>query len=131
MNIYILQKSITDLKTPVIRKAYDTTASTVREFISEMVERDASKKTEPTDRIELSDALEKSGGDRFVYDRQKPPKFTVPEMQAFAVQAFEDKIYLIKNVTKNIMYERADEKTEFSENDEIALIKLKFIRGVL
>ena len=39
MKIYILRKSLSNLKTPIERKEYDTKATTIEEFISEMVER--------------------------------------------------------------------------------------------
>ncbi len=130
MNIFILQKSIANLKSPTVRKPFDTHASTLGDFICEMVEKNSAKKTEKKDRIELFDALESCRSDRFVYDR-KTKKFSVDEMKEFALQAFADKIYIVKNVTKNINYESVSADTEFSENDEIALIKLKYVRGAI
>lgn len=130
MNIFILQKSITDLKAPIIRKPYDTNAETLGDFICEMVERNATAKPAAVDRIELFDAIIENGGDRFSYDGKKR-KFSVADMRDFALQAFEDKIYLVKNVTKDITYEAIAQDMQLSENDEIALIKLKYVRGVI
>ncbi len=130
MKIFILQKSIADIKSPTVRKIYETNAATVGEFICEMVDRNAAAKAKPCDKIELFDALEKSRADRYVYEDKKA-KFSPADMREFALQAFADKIYLIKNVTKNINYESISDLTEFSENDEIALIKLKYVRGVI
>ncbi len=130
MNIFILQKSISDIKSPTVRKPYETSAATLGEFICEMVDRNATAKAKSQDKIELFDALEKSRADRYVYEGKKA-KFSAAEMREFALQAFADKIYIIKNVTKNITYETVSDLTRFSENDEIALIKLKYMRGVI
>ncbi|MCM1295999.1 MAG: hypothetical protein NC311_10700 [Muribaculaceae bacterium] len=129
MNIFILQKSITDLKAPVIKKPFDTRAATLGEFICEMVDKNASAKPDAVDKIELFDALADSA-DRITYERKKR-KFSVREMRDFALSAFGDKIYMVKNVTKDVLYETTAQSTEFSENDEIALIKLKYVRGVI
>ena len=130
MNIFILQKSITDLKAPVSRKPYETNAVTLGDFICEMVEKNATAKPAAVNRIELFDALVSAGADRIAYDRKKR-KFSVKEMCDFALQAFEDRIYIVKNVTKNVQYEAISQNMELSENDEIALIKLKYVRGVI
>lgn len=130
MNIFILQKSITDLKAPIMRKSYETHAVTLGDFICEMVERNATAKPAAVDRIELFDALASIGADRIAYDGKKR-KFSVKDMRDFALQAFEDRIYLVKNVTKNVQYESIAQDMVLSENDEIALIKLKYVRGVI
>lgn len=130
MNIFILQKSIADLKAPIIRKPYDTNAETLGDFICEMVERNATAKPADVDRIELFDALTANGADRIAYDGKRA-KFSVADMRDFALRAFEDKIYLVKNVTKDITYEAIAQDMRLSENDEIALIKLKYMRGVI
>lgn len=130
MNIFILQKSIADIKSPTVRKSYDTSATTVGDFICEMVDRNATAKTKSADKIELFDALEKSRADRYIYEGKKA-KFSPADMREFALGAFADKIYIVKNVTKNINYESVSDLTRFSENDEIALIKLKYVRGAI
>jgi len=130
MKIFILQKSIADIKSPTVRKPYETSAETVGGFISEMVDRNSSAKTGKVDKIELFDALEKNRADRYAYEGKKA-KFSPEEMREFAIQAFADKIYIIKNVTKDINYESITDPTRFSENDEIALIKLKYVRGAI
>ncbi len=130
MKIFILQKSIADIKSPTVRKPYETNAATVGGFILEMVDKNSASKTEKVDKIELFDALEKSRADRYAYGGKKA-KFSSEEMREFALQAFADKIYIIKNVTKNLNYESVSDPTRFSENDEIALIKLKYVRGAI
>ncbi len=130
MNIFILQKSIADIKSPTLKKPYETHAETVGEFVCEMVDKNAAAKTKPVDKIELFDALEKSRADRYAYDARKS-KFSPADMREFALQAFADKIYLIKNVTKDITYGSVSDLTRFSENDEIALVKLKYMRGAI
>ncbi len=130
MKIFILQKSIGDIKSPTVRKPYETGAATVGEFICEMVDRNAAAKSESADKIELFDALEQSRADRYVYEGKKA-KFSPADMREFALQAFADKIYIIKNVTKDVNYGSVSDFTRFSENDEIALIKLKYVRGAI
>ena len=128
MNIFILQKSITDLKEPVVRKPYESEAKTLGEFICEMVNHNASKKTPQADKIKIFDALENS--DRISYGRDKR-KFNSEKMREFALSAFEDKLYIVKNTTQDIQYEALTQELNFREGDEIALIRLKYLRGVI
>lgn len=130
MQVYILQKSITDVKSQMTRKPFVTQATTLGQFICEMVEKNATAKDVPANRIELFDALVASGNDRISYGTEKKT-FSAEEMKEFALQAFADKVYLVKNVTKDILYEGVAQDMQLSEGDEIALIKLKYIRGAI
>lgn len=130
MNIFIIQKSITDLKSPIKRVHFRTNAYSLREFITEMVVKNARKEKTDVDHIDLFDAFTKNGSDTYSYGRKKK-KFSTDEMITFALDAFCDKIYMVKNMTKDVTYADVDQAVGFSENDEVVLIKLKYIRGVI
>ncbi len=104
MKIFILRKSLADLKNPVVRNAYETDAQTVQEFICEMAEKNY---------------------------RKKPTRDSLEESKAWALSEFSDGSYYIVNRTRDCKYERPDEETAFCEGDEIVLIKLKYLRGII
>lgn len=104
MKIHICRKSITDLKNPVIKNEYETNAVTVEDFICEMVEKNY---------------------------RYKPVKDSLKECQSLAVSEFADGSYYIVNHTKHTRYASLGQKLETDENDEIVLIKLKYVRGMV
>ena len=104
MKIYICRKSISDLKNPIIKQDYETACVTVGDFIQEMVEKNY---------------------------RQKPVKDTLSDCQALALSEFADGSYYIVNQTQNKKYQSVDEAMQLSENDEIVLIKLKYVRGMI
>ena len=131
MNIYIMQKSITDIKKPVLKKEYETFAITVEDFISEMVIRNFKRKKESIDYIAIFDELISLNSERFAYEKKYITNFSLDDMIEFALTAFKDKIYLIKNVTKNIQYDNLTDDMNLSQNDEIVLIKLKYMRGAI
>ena len=128
MTIFILQKSITDLKAPVRRCAFHTEAETLQAFLGEMIEKNARTKKTNAEYIRLFDEFSENKAERFVYERKRE-KFSVPAMQEFAYTAFADKLFLVKNVTQNVLYEDLGQRLNLHEGDEIALIRLKFIRG--
>ena len=131
MDIFILQKkSLTDLKSPIQRNAYCTAAVTLGELIDEMVARNAQKKPSAPDYLSIFDGLTEAGETRYAYESRKA-KYTVSEMQEFARQAFDDKIYLVKNVTSGVQYASLDEPLNLNSGDEIAFIKLKYVRGFI
>lgn len=103
MNIFILRKSITDLKYPIVRSEYVTNAETVGEFIREMVQKNYAVKP----RGELDDCIQT------------------------ALDEFCDGSYYIINNTKNIRYSAVEQAVEMSDGDEIILIKLKYVRGII
>ena len=104
MKIYVLRKSISDLKNPIERREYDTNADTVRELITEMVSRNycARPIKSPLDGC-IEDDL---------YD-------------------FSDGCIYIVNVTQDIKYSSLDDKLNLREGDEVMLIKLKYVRGII
>ena len=104
MNVYILRKSITDLKNPIIKKEYETNSNNVKEFISEMV-------TKNYNNYNSKDSLE--------------------ECINHAFNEFIDGSYYIVNKTKDIQYKNLDDNLLISELDEIVLIKLKYVRGII
>lgn len=104
MKIYICQKSISDLKNPIVKKEYETDAATVQAFIEEMVQKNYTKRP-------IADSLQ--------------------ECQSLAVSEFTDGSYYIVNTTKDRKYRSVDEETDFSEGDEVVLIKLKYVRGII
>ena len=104
MRIYILKKSITDLKNPITRVEYETTSDTVSLFISEMAAKNY---------------------------KLRPVKDSLESCIRVALDEFRDGGYYIVNQTKNHKYELLDEPTSFSENDEVVLIKLKYVRGMI
>ena len=120
--IFLLQKSITDLRSPLRKIPYETSAVTLRELLYEMVEKNERGENVETDLLELFDKLNERGNGRFVYENKKA-KFPLPQMQEFVCTAFEDNVFLVKNVTKQIQYESLSQNLEVSENDEIALVK--------
>ncbi len=131
MDIFILQKkSLTDLKTPIRRNEYTTAAGTLGELIDEMVERNAHKKTDAPDYLSIFDGLTEANETRYAYNSRKA-KYTLSDMQEFARQAFEDKIYLVKNVTSGVQYSSLDEPLNLNGGDELAFIKLKYVRGFI
>ena len=103
MDIFILRKSITDLKNPIVKSEYVTHAETVGGFIREMVEKNYAVK----------------------------PAGTLDDCIQTALDEFSDGSYYIINNTKNIRYSAAEQATEMSDGDEIILIKLKYVRGII
>ena len=131
MEIFILQKkSMTDLKEPIRSNAYVTTAQTLGELIDEMVNKNTAKDKTAPDYLAVFDDLTATAETRFAYEKRKA-KFSVADMQAFARQAFDDKIYIVKNVTSGVQYSTLDEPLELTSGDEIAIIKLKYVRGLI
>lgn len=103
MKIYILKKSLSDLKNPIIKNEYETNAITVEEFISEMVTKNYNNKVK--DKIENCINL--------------------------ALTEFSDGSYYIVNQTKGIKYQSLKDNMKLDDNDEIILIKLKYVRGIV
>lgn len=104
MDIFILRKSISDLKNPIIRHAYVTHARTVGEFICEMVQKNYAA---------------------------RPVNMSLDECERTALDEFGDGSYYMINQTKNIKYSDVGQETEMSDGDEIVLIKLKYVRGII
>ena len=104
MKIYILKKSITDLKNPILKKEYETNSNDIKEFISEMV-------TKNYKNYNTKDSLE--------------------ECINHALNEFIDGSYYIVNKTKDIQYKNLDDNLLLNELDEIILIKLKYVRGII
>ena len=104
MKIYILRKSLSNLKTPIEKREYDTYALTVRDFISEMVERNY--KARP-----IHDTLEGC-------------------VQTATDDFFDGCIYIV-NSTQKVKYTDLDERLNLCEGDEIMLVKLKYVRGII
>ena len=103
MKIYILRKSLSDLKNPIIKKQYDTNSLNIKDFITEMVIKNYNKNIK--DSIDLCINL--------------------------AIDEFIDGSYYIVNKTKNIKYENILDELKIDEYDEIILIKLKYVRGII
>lgn len=104
MKIYILRKSLSNLKEPIERREYETTATTVREFIVEMVKRNY---------------------------KRRPIDCALEECVQAAIDDFADGCVYIVNTTQNIRYSNLDESLRFCEDDEIMLAKLKYVRGII
>lgn len=104
MKIYILKKSISDIKTPIVRTGYESAAKSVREFIAEMVTRNY---------------------------KARPVKDALAECIDTASCEFSDGCIYIVNATKNVKYTSLDEDMNLHEGDEIMLIKLKYVRGII
>lgn len=104
MKIYILKKSLSDLKNPIERIEYETEARTVEQFICEMVEKNY---------------------------KRRPVKYTLSECKRLASDEFCDGGYYIVNQTKNHRYKDVAETVGFSAGNEVVLIKLKYVRGML
>ena len=103
MKVYILKKSITDLKNPIIKKEFETNSKTVQDLIIEMVSKNYTNK--------IKDSL--------------------TECIKYAIEEFIDGSYYIINKTKDINYKRIDEQLLLNEEDELILIKLKYVRGII
>lgn len=104
MKIFILKKSISDLKNPVIRSEYTTFAQTVGEFIGEMVQKNYAI---------------------------KPVDMPLDECITLALDEFTDGSYYIINVSRDTKYTSVDAPLDVRDGDEIMLIKLKYVRGVI
>ena len=102
MKINIIRKSLIDPAMPLSAEEYITDAVTVGDFIAEMTKKNH-KSVYGTIENCIEDALD-----------------------AFAAGAF-----YILNRTHRRRYIRSDEKTDFKENDELVLIKLKYVRGIV
>ncbi len=103
MKIYILRKSLSDLKNPIIKKEYDTNSLNIKDFITEMVIKNYNKNIK--DSIDLCINL--------------------------AIDEFIDGSQYIVNKTKNIKDEHILDELKIDEYDEIILIKLKYVRGII
>lgn len=103
MKIYILKKSLSDLKNPIIKTEYETNANTLEDFIIEMVTKNYNKK--------IKEKLE--------------------ECIELALTEFVDGSYYVVNRSKDIKYTSLQDKMNFSSEDEVVLIKLKFVRGIV
>ena len=86
MNIYILRKSLSDLKNPVVKIEYETNAFTVKDFICEMVKKNYNKS--------IKDSLD--------------------SCIDLALSEFIDGSYYIVNNTKNIKYLSLDDSLNLS-----------------
>lgn len=104
MNIYLCRKSISDLKNPITKREYETSASTVRELLFEMVAKNYSL---------------------------RPVKDTLENCQALAAYEFSDGGFYVVNKTKNIRYASIDQDLMLDEGDELVFIKLKYVRGLI
>lgn len=103
MKIYISRKSF-DIKAPIDRREYETAAVSVREFIAEMVEKNY---------------------------RIKPVKDTLESCIVVAQTEFSDGAIYIVNTTADKRYNSLDEEMNLREGDEVMLIKLKYVRGII
>lgn len=103
MKVYILKKSITDLKNPIIKKEFETNSKTVQDLIIEMVSKNYTNK--------IKDSL--------------------TECIKYAIEEFIDGSYYIINKTQDIHYKTIDEQLLLNEEDELILIKLKYVRGII
>lgn len=104
MDIYVLKKSLSDLKNPIVKCEYDTAAQTIGGFICEMVEKNY---------------------------RKSKPNMPLDECKQLALDEFSDGSYYIVNTTKDIKYSVLEQATEFADGDEVVLIKLKYVRGII
>lgn len=104
MKIYILRKSISDIKTPIVKREYETEAITVRDFITEMVTRNYATRS-------IKETLENCIGDA-CYD-------------------FEDGCIYIVNTTQDVKYFSLGEDMKLRDGDELMIIKLKYVRGII
>ncbi len=104
MDIFILKKSISDIKNPITKCEYQTHAETVGEFICEMVQKNYAA---------------------------RPVDLSLDECKRTALDEFCDGGFYMINQTKNIKYSDVEQETEMSDGDEIVLIKLKYVRGII
>lgn len=104
MEILICRKSLSDLKHPIVKTAYTTSASTVGELICEMVTKNYAR---------------------------RPVQDSLASCLALAATEFEDRGYYIVNATKDIKYSSLSQDLQLSEGDELVLIKLKYVRGLV
>ena len=104
MNIYLCRKSISDLKNPIIKREYKTAAATVRELLFEMVAKNYAA---------------------------RPVKDPLEDCQELAADEFSDGSFYVVNKTKNIRYASLGQDLLLSEGDELVLIKLKYVRGLI
>lgn len=111
MKIYILRKSITDLKNPIIKNEYITKSVTVKDLITEMVIKNYEKY------LLANNALKK------IDDLNTNIKY--------ALEEFVDGSFYIINNSKNHKYNNLSDLLDIEENDEIILIKLKYVRGII
>lgn len=135
MKIFILQKSIGKISC-FNKKEYDTSSITVFDFIKEMITKNyielkkmknENKETFLSYINQLIDCKDKIRLDNNINFKLK----NLEEYIEFAHQAFKDNIYYIINKTQDINYSSLDDFTNFNEKDEIVIIKLKYLRGMI
>ncbi len=102
MIVKLLKKSLTAIKNTESVEC-ETDAATVGEFIEERV--------------------------RINYD--KSVGISLNECIENALFGFENSAFYIVNTTKDIKYAALDEELRLDDGDELAIIKLKYIRGVV
>lgn len=102
MKIFILKKSVGALR-DVGKTECETSASTVREFITE----------------------------RITANYDCAVGMSLDECIENALFGFENSAFYIVNTTQDVRYRALDEALCLSGGDEIALIKLKYVRGVV
>ncbi len=130
MEVYILQKSVSDPRSPVRRVPYRTQAVTLRDLLCEMVQKNAGAETAGPDPLKRLDEWLRGGGERLTFGRERV-KFSPEEMREFVCAAFEDKVFLVRNVTRGRQYEALSERLELGEHDELVFVKLKYLRGMI
>ena len=104
MKIRLIQKSLSDPDRPVSHIECETSALTVRDFISESVSANYAR---------------------------KPARESLAECITLAEDNFVGSGFYIVNTTANHRYTALDEPLSASENDELAIIKLKYVRGMI
>ncbi len=102
MIVRLLKKSLTAIKNTESVEC-ETHAATVREFIEERV--------------------------RLNYDRSVG--ISLDACIDNALFGFENSAFYIVNTTKDIKYAALDEALRLNDGDELAIVKLKYVRGVV
>lgn len=130
MRVFIVKKNIMNLKSSTLKKEYFTEASTVKEFLIEMIKMNYSDNRNEDALSELYNEFKNECG-KITYSRNKSKEYNLDELIEVAINSFNDGMIVFKNITKDIVYKSIDQELNFNEDDEIVLVRMKMVRGIV
>ena len=130
MRVFIVKKNIMNLKSSTLKKEYFTEASTVKEFLIEMIKKNYSNNKNEDALSELYNEFKNECG-TITYSENKSKEYNLDELIEVAINSFNDGMIVFKNITKDIVYKSIDQELNFNRDDEIVLVRMKMVRGIV
>ena len=130
MRVFIVKKNIMNLKSSTLKKEYFTEASTVKEFLIEMIKKNYSNNKNEDALSELYNEFKNECG-KITYSENKSKEYNLDELIEIAINSFNDGMIVFKNITKDIVYKSIDQELNFNRDDEIVLVRMKMVRGIV